>query len=145
MLVAEIPQMIIIGPIMGALVGFFYLAKRQGWSPVVAVVNGIWAGLLTIALSGFVYLAIRMFGVVWHNLIKDFEAFMRVLGSEAGPLIEMSTDFWLIGITIGAVTVTSFLSEILHWSLVRLRRYRGEEEPKKEVRASVARAGGPMS
>ena len=144
-LISEVPQMIYIGPIAGAMVGFVYLAKRQGWGPIVSVVNGLWTGTLTIALSGFIYLTIRMFGVVWHNLITDFEAFLRVLGSEASPLIEISTDFRLIGITLGAVTVTSFISEILHWTLIRLRRARGEEEPKVEVKAAIARAGGPMS
>ncbi|MFQ5566935.1 MAG: hypothetical protein ACE5EU_11295 [Paracoccaceae bacterium] len=144
-LITEVPQMVIIGPIAGAIVGFVNLAKRQGWGLIVSVVNGMWTGLLVIALSGFIYLAVRMGGVVWHNLIKDFESFLRVLGSEAQPLVEISTDFRLIGITVGATAVTGLLSEILHWILVRLRRYRGEEEPKEQVEAAVARAGGPMS
>jgi len=144
-LISEVPQMIYIGPIAGAVVGFFNLAKRQGWGLIVSVVNGMWTGVMAIALSGFIYLAMRMFNVVWHNIIKDFEAFMRVLGSEAAPLIEISTDFRLIGITIGAVTVTGIVSEILHWTLVRLRRYRGDEEPKMQMKSTVAKAGGPMS
>ncbi len=144
-LITEVPQMIYIGPIAGAVVGFFNLAKRQGWGLIVSVVNGMWTGVMAIALSGFIYLAMRMFNVVWHNIIKDFEAFMRVLGSEAVPLIEISTDFRLIGITIGAVTVTGIVSEILHWTLVRLRRYRGDEEPKMQMKSTVAKAGGPMS
>ena len=97
-LVAEIPEMIIIGPIAGAVVGFFNLAKRQGWGLIVAVANGIWTGLLVIGLAGFIYLSIQMFGVVSHNLVKDFEAFLRVLGSEAGPLIETTSNFMLIGL-----------------------------------------------
>ncbi len=144
-LVTEVPQMIVIGPIAGAVVGFFNLAKRQGWGLIVSVVNGMWTGVMTIGLAGFMYLTMRMFNVVWHNIIKDFEAFMRVLGSEAVPLIEISTDFRLIGITIGAVTVTGIVSEILHWTLVRLRRYRGDEEPKMQMKSTVAKAGGPMS
>jgi hypothetical protein len=32
----------------------------------------------------------------------------------------------------------------MHWTQVRLRRYRGEEEPKVQVKAMVARAGGPL-
>ncbi|MHA1529976.1 MAG: hypothetical protein ACTSVG_13230 [Alphaproteobacteria bacterium] len=144
-LISEIPQMFYIGPIVGAVVGFFNLAKRQGWGLIVSVVNGMWTGVMVIALSGFTYLAIRMFGVVAHNLIKDFEAFLRVLGSEAVPLVEVSTNLRLIGLTIGATAVTGIISEILHWTLVRLRRYRGEDEPKVQVKAMVARAGGPMS
>ena len=144
-LVAEIPQMIYIGPIAGAVVGFFNLAKRQGWGLIVSVVNGMWTGVMTIALAGFIYLAMRMFNVVWHNIIKDFEAFMRVLGSEAVPLIEISTDFRLIGITIGATAVTGIISEVLHGVLIRLRRYRGDDEVKVQVKSAVAKAGGPLS
>ena len=144
-LVAEVPQMVYIGPIAGAVVGFFNLAKRQGWGLIVSVANGMWTGVMTIALAGFIYLAMRMFNVVWHNIIKDFEAFMRVLGSEAQPLVELTTDYRLIGITVGAVTVTGILSEILHWVMVRLRRYRGDEEPTVQVKSAVAKAGGPMS
>ncbi len=143
-LIAEIPQMFYIGPIVGAVVGFFNLAKRQGWGLIVSVANGMWTGVMVIALAGFTYLAIRMGDVVIHNLIKDFEAFLRVLNSEAKPLIEVSTNLRLIGLTIGATAVTGFISEILHWTLVRLRRYRGEEEPKVQVKAMVARAGGPL-
>ena len=141
----EIPQMIYIGPIAGAVVGFFNLAKRQGWGLIVSVVNGMWTGVMAIALAGFMYLAMRMFNVVWHNLINEFDDFMRVLGQEAQPLIERSTEFRLIGLTVAATAVTGILSEILHWTMVRLRRYRGDEEPKVQVKAAVARAGGPMS
>ena len=145
-LVSEIPEMIIIGPIAGAMVGFFNLAKRQGWGLIVSVANGMWTGLMAIGLAGFIYLSIKMFGVVSHNLVKDFEAFLRVLGSEAGPLIESLTNYRLIGITIGSTAIAGLLSEILHWVLVRLRRHRDDDEmPKEEVRAGVAKAGGPLS
>ena len=144
-LITEIPEMTIIGPICGAVVGFFALANRQGWGLIVSVANGMWTGVMTIALSGFIYLAINMFKVVWHNLIKDFEAFMRILGMEAKPLIDISTEYRLIAITLGATAATGLISEILHWVLVRLRRHRGVEEPKKQVKAGVAKAGGPLS
>ena len=143
-LVAEVPQMVYIGPAAGAVVGFFNLAKRQGWGLIVSVANGMWTGVMTIALAGFLYLAMRMSRLIIYS-VKDFDAFLRVLGSEAKPLIDISTDFRLIGITIGAVTVTGILSEILHWVMVRLRRYRGDEEPTVEVKSAVAKAGGPMS
>ncbi len=144
-LVTEVPEMIYIGPAAGAVVGFFNLAKRQGWGLIVSVANGMWTGVMTIALAGFIYLAMRMLNVVMSNMIKDFDAFLRVLGSEAVPLIEISTDFRLIGITVGAVTVTGIISEILHWVMVRLRRYRGDDDPTVEVKSAVAKAGGPMS
>ncbi len=144
-LVAEVPQMIYIGPIAGAVVGFFNLAKRQGCSLIVSVANGMWTGVMTIGLAGFMYLTMRMLNVVVHNMVKDFEAFLRVLGSEAAPLVEISTDLRLIAITVGAVTVTGIISEILHWIMVRLRRYRGDDEPRVQVKSAVAKAGGPMS
>jgi hypothetical protein len=145
-LVAEIPQMTVIGPIAGAVVGFFILANRRGWGLIVSAANGMWTGLLTIGLAGFIYLTMRMFNIVWHNLVKDFEAFMRVLGSESEPLIVVSTDFRLIGLTVAVTALTGIISEVLHWCLVRIRRMRGEEEePKVQVKAAVAKAGGPMS
>ena len=70
---------------------------------------------------------------------------VRVLGSEADPLIKTSTNLRLIGLTVVATAVTGVISEILHWTLVRLRRMRGDEEPKVQVKAAVAKAGGPMS
>ena len=89
---------------------------------------------------------LKMFGVVSHNLVKDFEAFLRVLGSEAGPLIETMNNYRLIGLTIGTTAVAGLLSEVLHWFLVRMRRLREDDEgPKEEVKAGVAKAGGPLS
>ncbi len=144
-LVAEVPEMTVIGPIAGAVVGFFNLAKRQGWGLIVSVANGMWTGLLTIGLSGFIYLTLRMASITWHNLLKDFEAFMRVLGSEAEPLIVVSTDLRLVAITVGVTAFTGVISEVLHWCLVRIRRMRGDDEPTEQVRSAVAKAGGPMS
>ena len=143
-LIAEVPQMTYIGPMAGAVVGFINLANRQGWGLIVSVANGMWTGVMTIALAGFIYVAVSMSRYVVYQ-VKDFGAFMRILGSEAEPLIEIATDYRLIGFTIAATAVTGFLSEVLHWTLLRLRRYRGDEEPKTQAKATVARAGGPMS
>jgi hypothetical protein len=144
-LITDVPQMIYIGPLAGAVVGFYNLAKRQGWGLIVAVANGLWTGVMAIVLSGLMYLTMRMFNTVFSNMIKDFESFLRVLGSEAEPLIERSTDFRLIALTIGVTAVIGVISEILHWTMVRMRRYRGEDEPRVQVRSGVAKAGGPMS
>ena len=143
-LVEEVPEMLVVGPIAGAIVGYFNLAKRQGWGLIVAVVNGLWTGILTIAVAGFFYLTWRIWDSLSHGLIKDFENFLRILGSEAKPLLEVSTDFRLIGVTIATTAVAGVISEILHWCLVRIRRYRGIEE-KREVKAAVAKAGGALS
>lgn len=144
-LVAELPEMTIIGPIAGAVVGFTVLASRQGWGLVVSISNGIWTGVLAIALSGALYLSYRMYDSISANIIKDFEAFLRVLSYEADPLLEASSDFRLIAMTVAATAVTALVAEALHWCLVRLRRLRGDEEPKKQAKATVAKAGGPLS
>ena len=127
-LMTEIPEMGYIGPIAGAAVGFLNLAKRQGWGVIVSVANGMWTGLLTIMVSGVIYLTIRMVDSLFHNLIKDFENFLRILGIEARPLIEQAVNIELIAITVGATAVTGIVSECLHWSLVKLRKYRQIDE-----------------
>ncbi|MEO1472285.1 MAG: hypothetical protein AAFV86_24930, partial [Pseudomonadota bacterium] len=55
-LISELPIMATIGPIAAAGVGFVNLASRQGWGVVVAVANGVWAGLLSIVVSGVLYM-----------------------------------------------------------------------------------------
>jgi hypothetical protein len=127
-LLNDVPDMKYIGPIAGGLVGFLNLAKRQGWGVIVSVANGMWTGLLTILVSGFIYLTMRMMDALFHNLIKDFENFLRILGQEAKPLIESAVNLELIGITVAATAVTGIVSECLHWSLVKLRKYREGEE-----------------
>jgi hypothetical protein len=127
-LLQDAEQMIWVGPLAGAVVGFFNLAKRQGWGLIVAVANGAWTGLLSIAVAGILYLTYKMTGTVMNGLIADFRAFLRVLGQEGKPLIESLVNYRLIGITIAATTVVGVVSECLHWSLVKLRRYRGEED-----------------
>lgn len=144
-LMEEIPEMSVIGPVSGALVGYFVLAKRQGNGIVIGTLNGAWIGLLVIAFAGFLFLTTQMFGAVRHGLIKDFENFLRVLGTEAKPLIEVSTDLKLVGLTVAVTAVAGLVSEILRKCLRWARKARGEEEPQEEVRAGVAKAGGPLS
>jgi hypothetical protein len=146
-LVTEIPEMAHlgpfpgVGPIAGAVVGFLAIPRRNGMGVIIATLNGAWSGLLVIALSGVIYLAIRMFDALIHHLLKDFEAFLRVLSTEAKPLIDIGIDPKLIGITVGATAVVGLLSEILSWCRSAIRRHRGLPEEKKQVRAAVARAG----
>jgi len=126
-LVNEVPEMIWVGPIAGGVVGFFNLAKRQGWGLIVSVANGLWTGILSIACAGFIYLTYKMVGMVAYGLVQDFKDFMRILNQQAEPLIDVSVDLRLIGITVGATAVTGIISECLHWSLVRLRRHREDD------------------
>lgn len=144
-LVEEVPEMHYFGPIAGALVGFLILAKRQGNGILIGTLNGMWTGLLTIAISGALFLTVQMWSALVHGLIRDFENFMRVLGIEARPLMEVSADLWLIGVTVATTAVVGLTSEILRLCLRWARKARGEEEEKPEVRAGVAKAGGALS
>jgi len=127
LLIEEAPQMFWVGPIAGGIVGFFNLAKRQGWGMIVAVANGIWTGIMSILLAGFIFLSFKMIGMVTHGLIGEFRDFMRILNQEMEPLIKVGVDLKLIGLTVAATAVTGVISEFLHWSLVKLRRYREDD------------------
>jgi len=146
-LVEEIPEMAYlgsfpgVGPIAGALAGFWLITRRNGQGIVVSTLNGAWVGIVVIALSGFIYLSMRMFDSFQHHLLQDFDAFLRVLATEARPLIKTGMDIKLIGVTVGATAVVGLVSEILFWCRKTIRRHRGLPEEKKEVRAGVARAG----
>jgi hypothetical protein len=140
-LLEEIPEMRIIGPIAGAIVGFIMLPMRSAFGVVASTLNGIWAGAIAITLSGFAFLAMKVFEALAHNLLKDFEAFLRLVGAESKPLIKLGMEPKLIAITLGATALAGLVAAVVHMLLIRLRRFRGEPEPKKQVRAAVARAG----
>ena len=144
-LLEEVPEMSVVAPIAGALVGFFILAKRQGNGFLIGTLNGAWIGFVVIALSAFLFLTYQMFNAIKHGLIRDFENFLRVFGIEAKPLVEVSTDLRLIGMIVATTAVAGLVSEILRICLRWARKARGEEEPKKEARAGVAKAGGALS
>lgn len=144
-LIEEVEEMRYMGPLAGALVGFFILYKRQGNGLIIGTLNGLWIGLLTIAVAGAMYLTVEMWGVVAQGLIKNFEHFLRALSAASKPLIETLSDVWLFAITLGATTLVGLVSEVLRQCLRWARKARGEEEPKKEVRAGVAKAGGALS
>lgn len=144
-LLADVPELAVIGPIAGAIAGMLNLPRRRGLGPIVATVNGAWTGVLIIALASFMYLSMQMWNALIHGLVRDFENFLRILGTEAKPLIETMPNLRLIGLIIGASAVAGLVSEIVYWLLARIRRLRGEEEPEKEAKSTVAKAGGPLS
>jgi hypothetical protein len=127
-LLSELPIMGTIGPIAAAGVGFVNLASRQGWGIVVAVANGVWAGLLSIAVSGVLYMAYVLGKGVATGLIKDFAVFMRVASTEVEPLFELVVDVPLVVLTITATSVLGVLTELLHWAMVRIRRNQMTED-----------------
>lgn len=133
-----VPDMRYIAPAAGALVGFFALAKRQGWGIIVAAANGLWTMILTVGIAWLIFLGITLFGHLAHGLIADFENFLRILGYETAPLAEGWVDLRLIGVMLGATVVAGVATEILHWVLVHIRRMRGESEEDEVIRESEA-------
>lgn len=123
-LLEELPEMEIFGLLCAVFVGAFSLAVRQGWGLVVAVANGVWAGVLTIGLSGIVYtvyLGSRSLGVV-----GSFERWLILLQEDMKPLFEQMLNFPLMLMTIAACAVVGLVTEAVHWALVRLRKARGD-------------------
>lgn len=130
-LLSELPLMATLGPVAAAAVGFVNLASRQGWGVVVAVANGVWAGLLSIVVSGVLFMVVVVGEQVLSGAIDDFEAFLRVSSTEVEPLFETVVNVPLIILTVTATSVLGILTELLHWVMVRLRRSRdlpGEDE-----------------
>ncbi|MEL6478504.1 MAG: hypothetical protein AAFR17_14340 [Pseudomonadota bacterium] len=122
-LAAEAPELLVIAPLAAAAVGFINLAKRQGWGVIVAIANGVWAGVLTLALALLIFMLFVEIGGNFRA-IGDYGDFARVFGSAAEPLVELVVDLPLIAVVVTAAAVVGVLTEILHWCLVRLLRGR---------------------
>ena len=120
-LVSQAPELLFIGPLAGAAVGFINLAKRQGWGVIVAIANGVWAGILTLASSLVLYLGIVEVASN-YTIIEDYGDFARIFSDAAEPLVEILLDLPLITVIIISTAVVGVLTEILHWCLVRLLR-----------------------
>jgi hypothetical protein len=133
-----VPEMQYIAPAAGAIVGFFALAKRQGWGIIVAAANGLWTMIMTVGIAWLIFLTITVGDHVAHGLIADFENFLRILGYEAAPLAEGWVDLRLVGAMLGATVVAGLGTEVLHWILVHIRRMRGENEDDEVIEESEA-------
>ena len=120
----DTPEFVAIAPFVGALVGFVNLAKRQGWGGIVAIANGMWAGVLTMLVSMLLFAGLAAFGTPG---IGDFDfAFILGLFSEAiVEVVDRIASFPLVIVTLGACSVVGLVTEMIHWALVRLRRRRG--------------------
>ena len=130
-LLEEFPEMELIGILAAVWVGAFSLAARQGWGMIVAVANGLWAGLLTIALSGIVFmivLALKNVGVV-----GSFRRWMELFESDLEPMLEQMFNFPLMGRMLLAAVVVGVVTEAVHWALVSIRKARGEPEEEHGV------------
>jgi len=123
----DFPEFALIAPFAAAYVGLQNLARRQGWGSVVAVANGVWAGVMTLGLSLLAFLFIK---VVQTPQAGTFDAdfLLRQIGEHAADMIDAMASLPLLVICLGATTVVSLVSEFIHWALVHLRRLRGIKE-----------------
>ena len=124
----ETHEMMWVGPIISALIGFFILAPRQGLGLINGILNGFWTGILCIVVSGFVYVVIRVSDPIMHGLVDDFRAFLRITYYEADPLVKSLANFRLIGLTMGLTTAIGGGTEVLQWGMVLFRRKEEEDD-----------------
>lgn len=127
-LIEECSEMLVIGPLVGLAVGYLILANRQGLGIINGTLNGFYAGILTIVLSGIIYTSYRVAGPILYGLVDDFRAFLRILYYEADPLFESLKNLRLIGLTLGTATIVGAITEMLQWGMVKFRRDE-EDEP----------------
>lgn len=123
-LMRELPEMLALAPIAAAFIGFFSLSLRQGWGFVVGFANGVWAGVLAIALSGTVYMVIKLTQAARQGLIISFDRFMLVFGDTVEPLLDQLVNLPLLIVSLGAAAIVGVATEMLHWLLVKFRRRR---------------------
>ena len=123
-LLRAVPEMAFLGPFAGAFVGFFSLSARQGWGVIVALANGVWAGVLSIALSGTAYMVIQLTQAVREGIITSFDKLVNVFSDAVEPLIEQLAHAPLLIVSLAAAAIVGLVTEFLHWLLVRFRRKR---------------------
>lgn len=123
-LLEEVPEIEVIGLISGAFTGAFVLAPRQGWGMIVAVANGVWAAIVSIGLSGIVFVTVRSAELAGQ--VNNFDHFTRLAGEEFNPVLNQMLNFPLALMMVAAGAVIGLLTEAVHWALVRLRKSRGD-------------------
>jgi len=126
-LLQNIPDVEVLGPIAGATLGYFNLAVRQGWGFIVAFANGIWAGFLSIILSGVFVTILTIIESVRTSNVVDFEKFMIVFGETVQPLLDEVTNVPLLVVSLGATAIVGVVTEVVHWLLVRLRAKKAQQ------------------
>ena len=120
-LVHQIPEMRLLGPIAAAYVGGFSLAVRQGWGSIVALSNGVWAGVLAIVASGVLYLAVAMARALAARAITGVASFFEVFGNTVDLLVVRLGNLDLLTLSLAACAGAGLLTEAVHWLMVRVR------------------------
>jgi hypothetical protein len=120
-LMRTIPDLGAIAPIAGAYIGAFNLAVRQGWGVVVALANGVWAGILTIGASGVLYTAIDLARGIAAGDIRGIGGFFDHFGNTVELLLTELGDAHLLMLSLAAAAAAGVLTELIHWLMVRAR------------------------
>ncbi len=128
-LLQTLPEMSTLAPLAAAIVGYFNLAIRQGWGFIVAFANGIWAGVLSIFVSGALYMTMRVVHGLQTNEIRDFDQFLNVFSNTIEPLVAELVNVPLVVVSLGACAVAGVVTEVIHWVLVRYRHGKGSQRP----------------
>lgn len=126
-LLQNIPDVEVLGPIAGATIGYFNLAVRQGWGFIVAFANGIWAGFLSVLLSGVFVIVLTLIESIRTSAVGDFEKFMIVFGEIVQPLLDEVVNVPLLVVSLGATAIVGVVTEVVHWLLVRLRAKKSQQ------------------
>lgn len=120
-MVRSIPDIGALAPVAGAYVGAFNLAVRQGWGLVVALANGVWAGILSIVAAGVLYTAVEMARAVVGGEISGLGGFFDRFGDIVDSLVATLDDATLLTLALAAAAAAGVLTELIHWALVRVR------------------------
>ena len=123
-MLSVLPEMHTLGPISGAIVGYFNLSVRQGWGFIVAFANGIWAGVLSVILTGVLYVFVQLIQAAREKLLRDFDTFMVQFSEIVGPLLDEVVNVPLLIVSLGATAIVGVVTEVIHWLLVRFRAKR---------------------
>jgi hypothetical protein len=120
----HMPEMIALAPIAGAYVGGVSLAVRQGWGFIVALANGVWAGVLAVVASGVLYLAVETARAVAAGEVAGFGGFFLVFSGTVDLLLGQLGDPQLLTLLLAATACAGLLTEAVHWLMVRARQHR---------------------
>jgi hypothetical protein len=120
----DLPEFVILGPIAGALVGWMNLAKRQGWGMIVAIANGMWAGFLSLLLTGAMYVGMTSLnGAPASNM--DVEQVFALMSANTVLVVDGLSSLALMIVCLGSTALVGIVTEVVHWAMVKMRRARG--------------------
>lgn len=120
----QLPEVVVLGPIAAAYVGGFTLALRQGWGFLVALANGVWAGVLTILGAGVLYIAVALAATMAAGEIADAGDFLDRFGETLDLFVAQFGDPPLLMLWLATAAGAGLLTEGIHWLMVRARSRR---------------------